>query len=119
MVAGILLPLAIVFLNSPCAPRDMLRVGTWFLYGKRSEQFLHIGWKGAFEGQVFFRYRMYEAELGCVQGLTFEVQLIEYVSVSDFTSPVDRVAEQRMADGGHVDADLVGSAGLKAALHQS
>jgi hypothetical protein len=48
----------------------------WLLYGKRSEQFLHVGRNGAFEGQKLPRNRMLETQFSCVERLPFEVQSI-------------------------------------------
>src|SRR4051794_10151897 len=77
------------------------------LYTKCGEQFLHVRWKGAGERQTRFRYGVSEAKAGGVQRLAMEVQLIEQLSVNAFAAPVDRIAQQRVADRGHVDAHLV------------
>src|SRR3546814_14852404 len=59
--------------HSPCTAR-YAPCRCCLLYGKRPEKFLHIGWDGAFEGQVFFRYRMPVTQVRSVEGLDLEFQ---------------------------------------------
>ena len=61
---------------------------------------------------------MDEAKLGSVQRLTMKTKFLQQLAVRFSGSAVNRVADQRMADRRHVDADLVGSAGFQPAFDQ-
>ena len=61
---------------------------------------------------------MDKAEVRSVQRLTLEVQSIEQLSVNAFSAPVDRVADQRMANRSQVHPDLMGPARLQPAFDQ-
>src|SRR5688572_25137585 len=93
-----------------------LHVRTDPLYGKSPEQFLNIRRKGAFEGQVFFRNWMHEAEFRRMQRLALKVQPFQYFAVRRAGPSIDRIAEQRVADRRHMDPNLVGSAGFQTAF---
>src|SRR3546814_10105215 len=51
------------------APHVILRGDTCLLYGKRPEQFLHVGRNGAFEGQIRLRDRRSEEHTSELQSL--------------------------------------------------
>ena len=61
---------------------------------------------------------MDEAELGRVQRLAVKIQSFQYLAMRRPGPAVDRVAEQGMADRGHVDPDLVGPPGFEPAFDQ-
>ena len=89
------------------------------LYTKRAEQFLHVRRKGTVERQTTLCYRMDEAKVRCVQRLPLEIQLLEQFALTFFArAAIDRIAEQRMADRGHVHPHLVGAPGLEPAFDQ-
>src|SRR5260221_12412513 len=62
---------------------------------------------------------MGEAKLGGVQRLPMKLKFLQYLAVRLSWAAVDRVADQRMADRSHVDADLVGPPGLQPAFDES
>src|SRR5690242_8278455 len=53
-----------------------------------------------------------------MQRLSVKLQFLQDLAVRLSRTAIDGVADQWMADGGHVDADLVRSAGLKPAFDQ-
>src|SRR3982750_1832332 len=61
---------------------------------------------------------MGELKLGRVQSLSLKLQFLQYLAVRLSGTTVDRVAEQRMTDRGHVHPDLVGPASLQPAFDQ-
>ncbi len=61
---------------------------------------------------------MDEAERGGVQRLAVKIQPFQYLAMRRPGPAIDRVAEQGMADRGHVDPDLVGAPGFEPAFHQ-
>ena len=78
----------------------------------------------AFEMDFLARYRMFEAEHGGVQRLTGEGIdngagfIRQFAGFGSEPAGISRIADQRMADMGHVDADLVGAAGFELAGQQ-
>ncbi len=70
------------------------------------------------ERQTVLRYRVGEPERRRVQRLPVKAEFVKQLAMSLARTAVDRVAEQRMSDRGHVDADLVGAAGFEAAFDQ-
>ena len=61
---------------------------------------------------------MGEAKLGRVKGLAVKAKLVQYFSVRFSRPTVDRIADQGMADRGHMHANLVGPAGFQPAFDQ-
>src|SRR5690349_3463766 len=59
---------------------------------------------------------MDEPKLSRVQRLPVKLQFLQYLAVGLSRPAIDRVADQRMTDRRHVDAYLMGSAGLQATL---
>ena len=62
---------------------------------------------------------MDEAKLGGVQRLTVKTQVFQYLPVGGPGPAVDRIADQRVADRGHMHAHLMGPTGLEPAFDQS
>ena len=62
---------------------------------------------------------MDEAERGGVQRLALKIQSFQYLPMRRPRPAIDRIAEQGMADRGHVDPDLVGASGFEPAFDQS
>ena len=60
-----------------------------------------------------------EPKLRRVQRLPMKLQFLQHLAVRLSRTAVDGVADQRVADRCHVDADLMGSARLQTALDQS
>src|SRR3546814_5468745 len=63
------------------APHVILRGDTCLLYGKRPEQFLHVGRNAAFEGQIRLRDRMVEPQFCRMMRLRSEVHTSELQSL--------------------------------------
>src|SRR6476659_1767725 len=61
---------------------------------------------------------MGEPKFSRMQRLTMKLQLLQNLAVRLAGTPVDRIADQRMADGGHVDPYLVGPPGFEPALDE-
>ena len=72
---------------------------------------IEIVWQGRLDADVGFRERMLESERLGMKGLAMELRF----GSRAILGTIDRVADDRMADIGHVDADLVGPAGLEPA----
>src|SRR3546814_10897960 len=56
---------------------------------------------------------MDKPKIGCMERLPPETEPIQQFAWPGATARIERVAEQRMADGRHMDADLMGAAGLQ------
>src|SRR3546814_12508028 len=56
---------------------------------------------------------MDKPKIGRMERLSRETEPIQQFAWPGATARIDRVAEQRMADGRHMDADLMGAAGLQ------
>ena len=80
------------------------------LSAKRREQFFKILRQGRGKLHVLPCRGVHETEGHGVEGLSFQMPGI-------LLRAVDLVAQKRMTDRGHVDADLVGPAGLQDAFH--
>src|SRR3954464_11216763 len=87
-------------------------------YDEFVEQFLHVGRHFAFKRQSVAFHGVNEPQMRGMQGLALETQRCQHAAVRWTGAAIDRIAEQRMADRGHVDADLVGPSSLQAALDQ-
>src|SRR3546814_12647009 len=57
--------------------------------------------------------RMDKPKIGCMERLPPETEPIQQFAWPGATARIERVAEQRMANGRHMDADLMGAAGLQ------
>ena len=66
---------------------------------------------GRLDADVGFRERVLESERLGMKGLAMKLRL----GSRAILGTIDRVADDRMADIGHVDADLMGPAGLEPA----
>src|SRR3546814_15759855 len=56
---------------------------------------------------------MDKPKIGCMERLPPETEPIQQFAWPGATARIERVAEQRMAAGRHMDADLMGVAGLQ------
>src|SRR4051794_9249527 len=61
---------------------------------------------------------MGEAKLGGMQCLAMKLQVFQYSTVGLSRTSVDRIAEQRVTDRGHVNPNLMRSAGFELAFDQ-
>src|SRR5947199_2912538 len=61
---------------------------------------------------------MREPKLGGMQRLTVKLQFLQYLAMRLSRTTVNRVAEHRMTDRGHVDPDLVRAARLEPAFDE-
>ena len=61
---------------------------------------------------------MDETQPSGMQRLSFEIQTVKYLAVFRSGVTIDRIAEQRMTDRRHMDADLMSSPGLESAFDQ-
>src|SRR6185312_16184927 len=61
---------------------------------------------------------MGETEFSRVERLTAKIEVLEQLVVAFSRTTVDRIAEQRVTDGGHMYPNLVGTAGLETAFDQ-
>ena len=76
-------------------------------------------WKGCFDFNILMGARVFKSDDAGVQTLSLQqlpIQLGKCHGPGRGPGPIHRIAEQGMLDVRHVDADLVGAAGLQLAL---
>ena len=72
---------------------------------------LHVRWQGDLKMQGFRTKGVHKSQAKSMQGLAL------YVRAARTT--VQTICQQGQTDGGHVNPDLVGTAGMQGAVHQA